>query len=134
MLLAAMYRRDATGPSAHSGSLHDYYPEGLSFLTCSFGQELRGLGIANLAGAMFNTYTTTGSFSRSAVMDQCGAKTQLAAYIQVRTTTACPIKPPAQPVVKSPLTPACLHRHACCCCSPGPQDGAGWMLLTGMWS
>lgn len=48
----------------------------------NFGQELRGLGIANLAGAMFNTYTTTGSFSRSAVMDQCGAKTQLAAYIQ----------------------------------------------------
>ena len=66
-----------------------------SFLACSFGQELRGLGIANLAGAMFNTYTTTGSFSRSAVMDQCGAKTQLAAYIQVGMFLACQIEPPA---------------------------------------
>lgn len=35
-------------------------------------QELRGLGIANLAGAMFNCYTTTGSFSRSAVNNSVG--------------------------------------------------------------
>ena len=35
-------------------------------------QELRGLGLANLAGAMFNCYTTTGSFSRSAVNNSVG--------------------------------------------------------------
>ena len=50
---------------------------------CSPGRELRGLGIANLFGAAFNCYTTTGSFSRSAVMDQTGAKTQVAAYVTV---------------------------------------------------
>jgi sulfate transporter 4 len=32
-----------------------------------------GLGIANFAGAMFNSYTTTGSFSRSAVNNSSGA-------------------------------------------------------------
>lgn len=44
-------------------------------------QELQGLGIANLMGAAFNCYTTTGSFSRSAVMDSVGACTQLAGII-----------------------------------------------------
>jgi sulfate transporter 4 len=44
-------------------------------------QELRGLGIANIAGAAFNCYTTTGSFSRSAVNDATGAKTPLAGFI-----------------------------------------------------
>lgn len=44
-------------------------------------QELRGLGIANLAGAMFNSYTTTGSFSRSAVNDSVGAKTPLSGFV-----------------------------------------------------
>ena len=90
MLLAAMHQKVNTGWPSRPGSLHDHDLEGPPFLACSFGQELRGLGIANLAGAMFNTYTTTGSFSRSAVMDQCGAKTQLAAYIQVGKTSAPP--------------------------------------------
>lgn len=44
-------------------------------------QELRGLGIANIAGAMFNSYTTTGSFSRSAVNNDVGAKTPLSNFI-----------------------------------------------------
>ncbi|CAL5218904.1 g648 [Coccomyxa viridis] len=44
-------------------------------------QELRGLGLANLVGAAFNCYTTTGSFSRSAIMNDVGAKTQLAGII-----------------------------------------------------
>ena len=44
-------------------------------------QELQGQGIANLMGAAFNCYTTTGSFSRSAVMDSVGACTQLAGII-----------------------------------------------------
>lgn len=43
----------------------------------NYTQELRGLGIANLAGAMFNCYTTTGSFSRSAVNNSVGAKSPL---------------------------------------------------------
>jgi len=44
-------------------------------------QELRGLGFANLAGALFNAYTTTGSFSRSAVNDSVGAKTPLSNFV-----------------------------------------------------
>ena len=44
-------------------------------------QELRGLGIANLFGAMFNCYTTTGSFSRSAVNDSVGARTPLSNFV-----------------------------------------------------
>ena len=44
-------------------------------------QELRGLGLANLGGAIFNCYTTTGSFSRSAVNNSVGACTQLAGII-----------------------------------------------------
>lgn len=38
----------------------------------SYNQEIVGLGIANFAGAMFNSYTTTGSFSRSAVNNSSG--------------------------------------------------------------
>ena len=86
---------------------------------------------------MFNTYTTTGSFSRSAVMDQCGAKTQLAAYIQVGTSCACQHWVPAMSRARilQPLRLECLHRHAyCCCCTPGPQDVAGWLLLQGIWA
>ncbi|KAK9853863.1 hypothetical protein WJX84_006158 [Apatococcus fuscideae] len=40
-------------------------------------QELRGLGVANIIGAMFNCYTTTGSFSRSAVSADTGSRTQV---------------------------------------------------------
>lgn len=35
-------------------------------------QEIVGLGLANFAGAIFNCYTTTGSFSRSAVNNESG--------------------------------------------------------------
>lgn len=44
-------------------------------------QELRGLGLANIAGAIFNCYTTTGSFSRSAVNNSVGGKTQLSGFV-----------------------------------------------------
>ena len=47
----------------------------------NYTQELRGLGIANVFGAMFNCYTTTGSFSRSAVNNSVGAKTPLAGMV-----------------------------------------------------
>jgi MFS superfamily sulfate permease-like transporter len=36
-------------------------------------QEIVGLGLANFAGSMFNAYSTTGSFSRSAVNFDSGA-------------------------------------------------------------
>jgi hypothetical protein len=38
----------------------------------NYTQELRGLGIANIVGALFQCYTTTGSFSRSAVNNSVG--------------------------------------------------------------
>eukprot|EP01023_Acetabularia_acetabulum_P017954 TRINITY_DN19038_c0_g1_i2.p1 TRINITY_DN19038_c0_g1~~TRINITY_DN19038_c0_g1_i2.p1 ORF type:complete len:768 (-),score=144.29 TRINITY_DN19038_c0_g1_i2:2692-4830(-) len=44
-------------------------------------QELVGLGIANVAGAAFSAYPTTGSFSRSAVANDTGAKSGIAGLI-----------------------------------------------------
>ncbi|KAG0573743.1 hypothetical protein KC19_VG205700 [Ceratodon purpureus] len=41
-------------------------------------QELFGLGMANLLGSAFSAYPTTGSFSRSAVMQETAAKTGFA--------------------------------------------------------
>lgn len=40
--------------------------------TLAYNQEIVGLGLANFAGAMFSSYTTTGSFSRSAVNNASG--------------------------------------------------------------
>ncbi len=42
-------------------------------------QELIGLGMGNIVGAFFGCYPTTGGFARSAVNDQSGAKTNVAA-------------------------------------------------------
>ncbi|HAP59632.1 MAG TPA: sodium-independent anion transporter [Cytophagales bacterium] len=44
-------------------------------------QELIGLGLANIGGALFSAFPTTGGFSRTAVNDQAGAKTGLASII-----------------------------------------------------
>jgi SulP family sulfate permease len=44
-------------------------------------QELIGLGLGNVIGSFFGSFPTTGGFSRSAVNDQAGAKTNLAAII-----------------------------------------------------
>ncbi|MCB9245221.1 MAG: solute carrier family 26 protein [Flavobacteriales bacterium] len=44
-------------------------------------QELIGLGLANVIGSFFQAFPTTGGFSRTAVNDQAGAKTGLAAVI-----------------------------------------------------
>jgi len=44
-------------------------------------QELIGLGLANIAGAFFSAYPTTGGFSRTAVNDEAGARTNLAAIV-----------------------------------------------------
>lgn len=44
-------------------------------------QELVSLGLSNIVGSFFQSYPTTGGFSRTAVNDQAGAKTGLAALI-----------------------------------------------------
>lgn len=44
-------------------------------------QELIALGLANLGGAFFQSYPTTGGFSRTAVNDQAGARTGMASII-----------------------------------------------------
>ncbi len=44
-------------------------------------QELIGLGIANIGGSFLQAFPTTGGFSRTAVNDQTGAKTGMAAII-----------------------------------------------------
>jgi SulP family sulfate permease len=44
-------------------------------------QELIGLGLANVGGSFLQSYPVTGGFSRTAVNDQAGAKTGLAAII-----------------------------------------------------
>ena len=46
---------------------HNHYP-------ISANQELMGLGLAKLLGAFFQAFPNTGSFSRSAVNDEAGAK------------------------------------------------------------
>lgn len=44
-------------------------------------QELVGLGLANIGGAFLQAFPTTGGFSRTAVNDQAGANTGLAAIL-----------------------------------------------------
>lgn len=44
-------------------------------------QELISLGLANIVGSFFQSYPTTGGFSRTAVNDQAGSKTGLASII-----------------------------------------------------
>jgi SulP family sulfate permease len=43
-------------------------------------RELIALGLANMVGAFFRAYPTTGSFSRTAVNDQAGARTNVAGF------------------------------------------------------
>ena len=44
-------------------------------------QELRALGLSNIVGSLFQSFSVTGGFSRTAVNDQSGAKTGLASII-----------------------------------------------------
>ena len=53
--------------------------------TINVTQEILSMGAANLVGGMFSSYPTTGSFSRSAVSADVGAKTPLQGVI----TGAC---------------------------------------------
>ncbi len=47
----------------------------------SANQELIALGLANIGGSLFQSYPTTGGFSRTAVNDQAGANSGLASII-----------------------------------------------------
>lgn len=44
-------------------------------------QELRALGVSNMAGSMLQAYPVTGGFSRTAVNEQAGARTGVASFI-----------------------------------------------------
>lgn len=44
-------------------------------------QELIALGAANMIGSLFQSYSTTGGFSRTAINDQAGAKTGIASLV-----------------------------------------------------
>ena len=44
-------------------------------------QELRALGLSNIIGSLFQSYPTTGGFSRSAVNDKAGAVTPMASFV-----------------------------------------------------
>lgn len=44
-------------------------------------QELRALGLANMLGSLFQSFSVSGGFSRTAVNDEAGARTQLASII-----------------------------------------------------
>lgn len=46
-------------------------------------QELRALGLANIAGSLFQAFPVTGGFSRTAVNAQAGARSQLASLVSV---------------------------------------------------
>jgi len=49
-------------------------------------KELMGQGLANVVGAFFQSYTVSGSFSRSAVAGRAGAKTGLFAVVSALVT------------------------------------------------
>ncbi len=51
--------------------------------TVDADQELVALGLANVAGAFFGAYPTTGGFSRTAVNAQAGARTGVAGLVTV---------------------------------------------------
>ena len=46
-------------------------------------QELKALGLANIAGSLFQSFPVTGGFSRTAVNAQAGARSQLSSLISV---------------------------------------------------
>lgn len=50
-------------------------------------KELIGLGLSNIVGSFFKSFPVTGGFSRTAVNDQAGAKTGLAAIISAILVT-----------------------------------------------
>ena len=58
------------------GNKHDYY-------TIDTNQELRALGLSKMGGSFFNSIPSSGSFSRSALMNESGARSSIASLITV---------------------------------------------------
>ncbi len=55
-----------------------------------YNREIVGLGLANFFGAAFGCYTTTGSFSRSALNNEAGALHALAwEYVMASLSVTC---------------------------------------------
>ena len=87
LLLCAGGTATHTKPNRNTQTTHDTPRPPLSALArkngyaLAYNQEIVGLGLANFAGAAFSAYTTTGSFSRSAVNNASGARTQLAGFV-----------------------------------------------------
>lgn len=50
-------------------------------------QELKALGMANIAGSLFHSFPVTGGFSRTAVNAQSGARSQISSLISVAVVT-----------------------------------------------
>ena len=67
---------EAVGIAKAIGTKHDYY-----FIDTN--QELRALGISKIGGSFLNSIPSSGSFSRSALMNESGARTSVASLITV---------------------------------------------------
>ncbi len=67
---------EAVGIAKAIGNKHDYY-------SIDTNQELRALGISKIGGSFFNSIPSSGSFSRSALMNESGARTSVALLITV---------------------------------------------------
>lgn len=67
-----------------------------------YNQEVVAMGVANFFGAAFSSYTTTGSFSRSAVNNASGAFVWMEPAAQLPTPTQA-----SAPVAAVPRTHAC---------------------------
>ncbi|MGI9339695.1 MAG: SulP family inorganic anion transporter, partial [Psychrobacter sp.] len=51
-------------------------------------RELTGLGLANIAGGLFQSFAVAGGFSRTAINADSGARTQLASFVTVAVMVA----------------------------------------------
>jgi SulP family sulfate permease len=67
---------EAVGIAKAISSKHEYY-------TIDTNQELRALGISKIGGSFFNSIPSSGSFSRSALMNESGARSSIASLITV---------------------------------------------------
>jgi SulP family sulfate permease len=67
---------ESVGIAKAIGNKHDYY-------SIDTNQELRALGISKIGGSFFNSIPSSGSFSRSALMNESGAKSSVASLITV---------------------------------------------------
>lgn len=67
---------EAVGIAKAIGSKHSFY-------TIDTNQELRAIGISKIGGSFFNAIPSSGSFSRSALMNESGSRSTVASVITV---------------------------------------------------